>query len=146
MALSMFESKLAMLIAGLLIGVVVYAAKHPSTTFAADGIDPGWDAAVQNRDTTEPTVVIFTASWCPACQQLQGDVLSRQDVQDELFHHYNVYSIDMTSPSSEVRAHAKKLGVSAIPTIIRYNTKGHETSRIHNSSPDRVMEWLKAGE
>jgi thiol:disulfide interchange protein len=146
MAISMFQSKLAMLIAGLLIGVIVYAAKHPKTNFAADGIDPDWDAAVQNRDTTEPTVVIFTANWCPACQQLQGDVLSRQDVQDELYHHYNVYTVDMTSPSSEVRTHAKKLGISGIPTIIRYNAKCHETSRIHGSTPEHLMEWLQAGE
>jgi len=123
-----------------------YRFLHPSTTFAADGTDPGWDAAVYRRDCTEPTVVLFTAAWCPACRGLEANVLSRSDVQYELAHHYNVYTVDLTSPSPVVQAHAGKLGISAIPTMIRYDAAGHEQSRMHSGSAEMVMEWLKAGE
>ena len=123
-----------------------YRFLHPSTTFAADGADPAWDAAVQSRDTTEPTLVIFTAGWCGACQALHANVLSRGEIQDELYHHYNVYTVDLTTPPPAVAAHARKLGVSAIPTLIRYNAQGRETDRIHGESAENVLAWLRAGE
>jgi thiol:disulfide interchange protein DsbD len=116
------------------------------TTFAADGIDPSWDSAVETRDRTQPTLVIFTAGWCGACQALHGNVLSRGEIQDELYHHYNVYTVDLTNPSPQVHAHARKLGVSGIPTLIRYDSAGHETDRTHGGSAESVLSWLRAGE
>jgi len=127
-------------------GFLFYRFLHPATTFAADGVDPSWDAAVENRDASEPTVVIFTAQWCGACQALEGNVLSRSDIQTELYRHYNVHFVDLTSPSRAVQMHARKLGVSAIPTLIRYDTRGHETDRIHGESAEDLLAWLKAGE
>jgi thiol:disulfide interchange protein len=130
----------------LLCGFVFYRFVHPSTTFAADGIDPAWDSAVQTRDQTEPTLVIFTAGWCGACQALHANVLSRSEIQDELYHHYNVVTVDLTSPPPQVQAHAHKLGVSAIPTLIRYDVQGHETDRTHGGAAENVLAWLRAGE
>jgi len=130
----------------LLCGFVLYRFVNPSTTFAADGVDPSWDAAVQSRDPAEPTLVIFTAGWCGACQALNANVLSRSEIQDEIYHHYNVYTVDLTSPSPQVQAHARKLGVRAIPTLIRYDVQGHETDRTHGGSAENLLAWLRAGE
>src|SRR5437764_5927649 len=90
--------KAALAILVVLGGIMVYRLYHPSTTFAADGIDPAWDAAVQrSRDAGRPTVLLFTAAWCPACRALHANVLSRGDVQDELHGHYSFFRVDMTN-------------------------------------------------
>ncbi len=131
---------------GLLALFIGYRWIHPPTTFAADGVDSDWDSVAQLCDKTEPTVVIFTASWCPACQQVEGEVLSRSDVQSELNNHYNGLTVDLTHPTREVAQHARHLGVGSIPTLIRYDVDGHETSRTHSQGTQGMLEWLKADE
>src|SRR6188474_2174884 len=105
----------ALVVAGLL-GLMIYRVCSPSTTFAADGTDPDWDAAVQrSRATHQPTVVLFTADWCPACQALHNNVLTRPDVQTEMERHYTCYKVDLTNPTPAAQAHAQKFGVQYIP-------------------------------
>src|SRR5271156_3784032 len=73
-------------VAGLMLiaGFAAYKYLHPSTTFAADG-DERWNAAVERSRTWHtPSLVLFTADWCPACQALHSEVLSRQEIQDEI--------------------------------------------------------------
>jgi thiol:disulfide interchange protein len=136
-----------------IVGAVVLMAalffwfRHPSTTFATDGTDASWDAAVRRSQASgRPTVVLFTADWCPTCRALHEDVLSTIDVQHELWGHYSFYKVDLTAPSPEVQFHASKLGVSAIPTMIRYDASGNETDRVHYLAPADMIKWLKAGE
>jgi thiol:disulfide interchange protein DsbD len=131
----------------LIAGLLFYRMWHPSTTFAADGIDPSWDMAVhQSHDAGLPTVVLFTADWCPACRSLHANVLSRNDVRQELNGHYYLYTVNLTSPSASVQAHAQRCGVHAIPLLIRYDTDGRETDRTNYLTPDDMIAWLKAGE
>jgi thiol:disulfide interchange protein DsbD len=132
-----------------LIGLVLfitYRLFSPNTHFEADGVDAAWDAAVQNRDQTEPTLVIFTASWCPACRALEGNVLSQSEIQQELARHYNVHWVDLSNPTQEVGMHANRLGVHAIPTLIFYNVDGTERTRNHGGSEEQVMSCIRAGE
>jgi thiol:disulfide interchange protein len=129
-----------------LLGALLYRSWN-STTFAADGVDGGWDAAVRRSQAAgRPTVVLFTADWCPTCQALHENVLSQIDVQHELWGHYSFYKVDLTDPSSPVQAQAQKIGVSAIPTMIRYDVGGKETDRVHYLTPEEMVAWLKAGE
>jgi thiol:disulfide interchange protein DsbD len=131
----------------LLIGGVFFYRMQTPTTFAADGTDADWDAAVQSsKDSGQPTVILFTAHWCPSCQALHANVLSRSDVQYELSSHYNYYTVDLTSPSPEVQAHARKLGVYGIPCLIRYDINQQETDRTHGMDAQQMIAWLKAGE
>jgi thiol:disulfide interchange protein len=119
---------------------------HPSTVFATDG-DPTWDSAVeQSRGSGQPAVVLFTADWCPPCRYLHANVLSRDDVESELRGHYTFVTVDLTNPTPATQARASKFGVSAIPTLIRYNADGKETARTHGLSPDGMIQWLRAGE
>jgi thiol:disulfide interchange protein len=132
-----------------LIGLVLlfgYRWVYPRTHFEADGMDSSWDAAADNRDKTEPSIVIFSAQWCPACQGLETNVLSRSDVRAEINRHYNVHFVDLTSPTIEVNRHANRLGVSSIPTLIFYNVNGSERMRNHGGSAEEMLSWLKAGE
>lgn len=132
-----------------LIGFALFFAYRcfvPSTHFEADGVDATWDAAVENRDRTEPTLVIFTANWCPACQSLEANVLSQSEIQTELSRHYNVHWVDLSSPTQEVGMHANRLGVHSIPTLIFYNVNGTERTRNHGGSEAQVMGCIRAGE
>ena len=139
--------KAAVLILVVLGGLLFYRMLHPSTTFAADGIDPNWDATAERiHDRGMPAVVLFTAEWCPTCRSLYADVLSRSDVQDELQRHYSFYTVDLTSPSRQAQAHARKFGVSGIPLMIRYDANGKETDRVNYLAPEQMIDWLKAGE
>jgi thiol-disulfide isomerase/thioredoxin len=138
------NTKLAGVILVILGSMVLYHVAHPSTTYAADGLDPAWDAAVNGRDTTKPTVLFFTATWCPYCQELWGDVLCKPEVMAYLDHHYNFRVVELTTPAGAERAN--KFGVNRFPTLIRHDIAGHETGRINNSSQETLVAWLKAGE
>jgi thiol:disulfide interchange protein len=130
----------------LLSGILVYRSQHPSTTFAADGVDAHWDTVANRcKDSGRPTVVLFTAGWCPHCRDLEDNTLSRNDVQQEL-EHYNFYVFDLTNPSSTAQAHSRQLGVSGVPQLIRYDASGHETDRKYGMDAEQMIDWLKAGE
>ena len=136
------------LVAGLVVaGVLLICWLHHPSTFVADGTDPGWDWAVQQSESKKlPTVVLFTADWCPGCQALHANVLSRSDIWDELHQHYIFHTVNINDARPQVRAHAQKLGISVIPTLIRYDANQKETDRTHNMTAEQMMEWLKAGE
>jgi thiol:disulfide interchange protein len=126
---------------------VLFYRMHHSTTFVPDGMDPSWDAAARySQFAGQPSVVLFTADWCPTCRLLHRDVLSRDDVRAELHSHYSFYKVDLTDPSPRVSAHAQKLSVSGIPLMIRYDANGKETDRQNYLEPKEMIAWLKAGE
>ena len=141
----MNKSKLGLLALAGLIGWMIY--RPPHATFAADGTDASWDAAVaRSRAIGRQTVVLFTADWCPACRALHQNVLTRDDVAAELLSHYTCHKVDLTSPTPQVQAHARQCGARAIPLLIRFDADGNETDRTHYLPPDKMIAWLKAGE
>jgi thiol:disulfide interchange protein len=139
------RTKAAVGILAVLVIVAFYRLTNPSTAFAADGVDAQWDAAAKRCENSgRPTVVVFTADWCGWCRKLEGEVLPRSAVQDEL-QHYNFYIFDLSNPSQAKAMHAHSLGVSGMPTVIRYDKDGHETGRTHYMDADQLIDWLKAG-
>jgi thiol:disulfide interchange protein len=130
----------------LIAGVAAYKYLHPSTTFAADG-DARWNAAVERSRTWHtPALVLFTADWCPACQALHSEVLSRSEIQDEIANHYTMLTVDLTDHTRSATARAQKFGVSGIPTLIRFDAEGREVSRTHYTPPEKMLAWLREGE
>jgi len=127
------------------LGVMVYRAAHPSTTFAADGIDSRWDAAVDEaRASGKPTLVLFTADWCPACRMMHGYFV-RPDVAGELDHYY-CFKVELTQPTPAAQQHARQFGANYIPLLIRYDRDGHETGRTNSLPVEQLIAFLKAGE
>lgn len=128
-----------------LVGMIVYRSLHPSTTFAADGTDVYWDYAVRESQASgKPTLVMFTAAWCPACQATHR-ILDTPAGQAELSHYY-VYTVDLTNPTHAASEHARQFGAKWIPLLIRYDTNQKETARTNSLPPNELIEWLKAGE
>jgi thiol:disulfide interchange protein DsbD len=126
---------------------VLYRLWHPPATLAADGLDSNWDAAAHHaRDAGEPTLVLFTADWCPACRGLHDNVLSRSDVRAEIRSHYNFLTVDLTAPTPAAATHSQKCGVRFIPLLIRFDANGKETDRTNGLGPADLIEWLKRGE
>jgi thiol:disulfide interchange protein len=146
MANNDWTSKAFISILLVLVGLLYYRSEHPSTTFAADGVDADWDAAASRaQDLHEPSVVLFSAGWCPACRSLHADVLPDPGVQEEL-RHYNFYSVDLTNPTRAAQIHSHQCGVQYIPLLIRYDAQGKETGRTNYINADELVAWLKAGE
>jgi thiol:disulfide interchange protein len=135
--------RVAMTLLGVLVAAVIWHELRPHSSFAAEGVDAAWDAAVQDsRQRNLPGVVLYTADWCPACQALRAGPLSDSAVWREL-QHRTFLTVDMTNPTDAVRAHAREAGVSAIPTLIRYDRNGHETGRTHGMSVPELITWLR---
>jgi len=138
--------KAAMAILAVLGVFALYRMVHPSTTFAADGLDPNWDRNVERSQAAgRPVVLLFSADWCPYCVKLHEDVLSRYDVQGELAN-YSFYTVDLSHPSPQDIVHARKFGASGIPLLVRYDASGKETARTNFMDADAMLAWLKAGE
>jgi thiol:disulfide interchange protein len=132
---------------GLLVALVGFAGHEmfgPHTVFAADGTDPGWDALVTraSRDR-KPAVVLFTANWCPACRGLWAGALASTDVQTILRSERTLVVVDMTVPTPLNQARSKAFGVTAIPTMIRFDDDGRETGRTHGMSAAEMVKWLR---
>jgi thioredoxin-related protein len=72
--------------------------------------------------------------------------LSKDSVQEELSRSYNFYTVDLTNPTRETEERARKMGVTGIPVMIRFDAKGKETDRTYALPPDQLINWLKAGE
>jgi thiol:disulfide interchange protein len=141
------QLKAGLAILAVLGGLLLYRAVHPSTTFAADGLDSSWDRDVQRSQSSgRPALLIFTANWCPYCVKLHEEVLSREDVQGELARHYTLHTVDLSHPSPQDMTHARQFGASGIPLVIRYDINGKETARTNYMDADAMLAWLKAGE
>ncbi len=118
----------------------------PATTFAADGGDPGWDAAVEQSQAGRPAVLLFTADWCPVCQSLRRDVLSRPDVAGDLRRRHTFVVVDMTHPTAADRDRAARYGITNLPTMIRFDRRGRESARTFYQPADALLDWLAEDE
>ena len=82
------------------------------------------------QPTDRPTLVRFTADWCPPCQIMKREVFNRPDVAAEIEQHYRAVSVDMTRLDADARALAARHGVLGIPTFVVLAPDGRETARL----------------
>lgn len=91
---------------------------------------PGWvdgmpAGQVLAEETDKPMVVLFTAGWCPPCQQLKKNVLRKDEVSDALQAGFVPVQIDLTQQSGNPNvAVAQQYGVTGIPAVIAMTPKG----------------------
>ena len=98
------------------------------------------DSAISEaQKTNKPIFVVFSASWCPACQQLESETLVNEEVNQKLSQNYVAVKIDVdTNPEL-----SSKYGIYSIPTLIFMNSNGEETKRIEGyQSPDQLLSAL----
>jgi thiol-disulfide isomerase/thioredoxin len=76
--------------------------------------------------TDKPTLLVFSAPWCPACIRLKSETLNQPGIKKLLKKvHVNYLNIDLV----EHEAVSNKYNVKAIPTMILLSKNGNEINR-----------------
>lgn len=97
---------------------------------------PAFQAA---RNSGQPVVLVFHASWCPICAQ-QKTVLT-QAAEEKEFEKVQVFLADFDS-STELK---KEMGVASQSTLVLFRS-GRELGRlIGDTDPDEIRRFLRKG-
>jgi len=78
---------------------------------------------------SRPTLIRFTADWCPPCQAMKRDVFSRQSLADAIARDFRAVSVDLTNPGPEAKQIAIRHGATEIPTFVILAPDGREVAR-----------------
>ena len=102
------------------------------------------DAAMQTAaESGRPTFVLFTASWCPPCQQMKRSVWTDRAVADVLNKTFTPIKVDC-SDSNETASVAlqQKYGIRGVPTLIVHDIEGRELGRTNGLTSKQLLTWL----
>lgn len=77
-------------------------------------------------DAKKPTLLIFSAPWCPACIRLHSETFTQASVK-KIFSKLNVQEINIDLIENEKIS--DQFSVKAIPTVVLLNTNGEEVYR-----------------
>ncbi len=89
--------------------------------------EANFESAINNH---QKIVIDFYADWCIPCKELDGITFSDKAVVQKM-KEFTGLKVDMTkSLSDETEAVRKKFKIVGMPTIIFYDSKGHEVKRI----------------
>lgn len=133
------------LLAAVVVGVGVFVAIHlvrsrgPERAGAATAAD---DAGQSSR--LRPTLMLFTADWCPPCRTLKSEVLGRPEVAARLKSSVVFMKVDLTNRDRVHTDAATRHGVDAIPTLILFDRRGKEIDRFRGGTDDArsFLRWL----
>jgi len=132
------------------IGILIFCAFfayrrwHGSSAMAAwqDNWEKGVDQSLSNK---KPQLVLFTADWCPACNQLEENVLSQKEVTDKLKESFILTKIDLTERGGPNNQIARDFGVSVIPTMYIVGPDGARSTPLVGSVPfERLTQWINS--
>jgi thiol-disulfide isomerase/thioredoxin len=87
-------------------------------------------------DATKPTLLIFSAPWCPACIRMKTETYTKKSVE-KLFTKLNVQKINIDLIENEKIS--DQFHVKAIPTLVLLNTKGEEIYRWLDYQPSEFF-------
>jgi thiol-disulfide isomerase/thioredoxin len=99
-------------------------------------------ALAKFTDSKKPTLLIFSAPWCPACIRMASEVYPTKSVKN-IFSKLNVQKINIDLIENEKIG--EQFSVHAIPTLILLNTSGQEIYRWLDYQPaERFSKQLVA--
>ena len=101
--------------------------------FLLNGFEEG---LARGKRLGKPVLVDFSAIWCPACLQLEHDVLDTPEFAKASKDFVKV-RIDLDWEGSQ--ALKTRYHVKDIPTLVLVNADGEELARLHGYRPKRVM-------
>jgi len=117
----------------------------PRNALASAGFDDDWDKSVeQSRASGRPALVLFTADWCPACRQFEGDALADADVQRYIREKFTPVIVDLSHQGGPNDERARDCKVRFIPTMILYDTRGRECARTGGMPGNMLLMWLES--
>jgi thiol:disulfide interchange protein len=103
--------------------------------------DIAWstEPAAALKSVSQPTILVFTASWCPPCQEMKRSTWPDATVATAMKSYQAVWvNIDANGPT------AQKFGIESIPTMVKLDAKGNEVSRQMGFVPaQELVSWLR---
>jgi thiol:disulfide interchange protein len=127
----------------LLIGFVIWKAlgaldsgltpASSHTSGAPLGFQTRYDTALSlAKSSSKPLVLVFSASWCPPCQQMKNEVYPSPEVAPYKSQFVWAY-LDVDDPANQPAA--QKFGVRGIPHITFLNPQGTEIDTTTGGMP-----------
>jgi thiol:disulfide interchange protein len=96
-------------------------------------------AIAEAQKTNKPIFAVFSASWCPACQQLESETLTDPRVQQKIAQKYIAVKID-TDSNPDL---SSTYGIRGIPAIIILDSNGAPVQNfVGYQSPDELLSIL----
>ena len=89
-----------------------------------------WADTFDGSKGSVPTLVRFTADWCPPCRRMRAEVFTREDVAAAVSPGFHAVSVDLTRPDAAARALAARHGVESIPSFLVLGPDGRERGRL----------------
>lgn len=74
----------------------------------------------------KPTLLVFSAPWCPACIRMQTETYNKAEIQKQL---QDVNFVKLNSDLADNYELSQQFKVKAIPTMILLDKNGHESYR-----------------
>ena len=136
--------KMWLLWVGILIFIVIffYANRSASAPASFDWVESLDTGLARARETDQPILVNFHASWCPGCQMMDRTVFDEAKVAKALANWVPV-SIDVDQNPGTADGYA----VQNLPTLVVLNAGGQELARREGamSAQDflRFIQWAE---
>ena len=105
-----------------------WAATHATLSFNIIHTTAEFNSALQTANH-KPIMLDVYADWCVSCKKIESTIFTNEAVQDSLKNHYLI-RFDVTNNDSGNRELEKSLHIFAPPTIIFFNEKHQETTRL----------------
>jgi|GEM_PF-338113 len=102
-------------------------------------------AMAEAKTSDKPVLALFTADWCPPCQDLKKQVLVDAPVATTLAGKVQPVYVDMSNqiPGTIEMALAERYGVLGLPAVLLLTPEGLELGRINwPFSADEFGRWL----
>jgi thiol-disulfide isomerase/thioredoxin len=123
-------------------GFFAWRALRSANALAAWGSN--WEKQVdQSESQKKPQLVLFTADWCPACEDFESHVLTKKDVTAKLQEQFILTQIDLSDRGGPNNQIAMTFGVKVIPTLVVVGPDGSRSDFLSGSvSEQQLYEWI----
>jgi thioredoxin:protein disulfide reductase len=93
---------------------------------------------------SHPTLMLFTADWCPACRALDSQTLSKPHVKSAInARGVRFVVVDLSQSGGPNEALARQHNVKGIPAMVLLDNNGTTRDRIVGAvPPDQFIKWL----